>query len=589
MDDAGLLIVNGLLQGESPCKVRALTECGCDTRTSGFGGAVGPTMQSAMTQTLRLLRLLYIGRLTVAVGIFLAALWAWTGASAAVTLTATLGLLLALAVSAIGLWQTGLLRHAPGRSFVYGQVVFDTLFVTAIVHITASAGGPSNFSALYVPVIAVSAMLLPMPGGLVIAGLASVLYIADILWLQPFAVSGGSLLQVALFAIIAGVTAWLGQRLRRTGTALGLAESELRQLRLDTTDILAAIDTGLVTTDALGRLVYMNGAAQKILEMRFDDWVGRPSLDALDRAAPQLGLSIARTLGSEVPVRRLEIRVPRPEGDAFLNVRTTLLEREDEPWVTAVIQDVTEGRRIDDLIRRAERLQAVAELGASLAHEIKNPLASIRSSVEQLAKNRLGADDRTTLSQLVITESDRLSRLLVEFMEFSRLELRRWKVIDLREIAQEAVGLVAQHPDTGLGTRIEFEPPLEPLSVDGDQDLLHRAVFNLVLNGVQHAGPAGRVRIELGRADSFEVPASVSIESPVCLTVEDSGPGIREEDIGRLFDPFFTTRHGGNGLGLAMVHRAIEAHRGAILVDGNSGRGARFTVYLPAHTNGRRN
>jgi two-component system sensor histidine kinase PilS (NtrC family) len=542
-----------------------------------------------MAQTLRLLRLLYIGRLTIAVGIFLAALWAWTDATAAVTMTATLGLLLSLAATGFGLWYTDILRRAPAMNFVYGQVVFDTLFVTAVVHITTTTTGPSNFSALYVPVIAVSALLLPLPGGLLIGGLASILYIGDIFWLQPFGVTGSSLLQVTLFVVIAGVTAWLGGRLRRTGAALGVAESELRQLRLDTTDILAAIDTGLVTTDADGNLMYMNGAAQKILEMRYEDWRGRPVLDALDRSAPQLGTSVARTAATEVALRRLEIRVPRPEGDAFLNVRTTLLERAEEPWVTAVIQDVTENRRIDDLIRRAERLQAIAELGASLAHEIKNPLASIRSSVEQLAKNRLGASDRLVLNRLVMKESDRLSRLLVEFMEFSRLELRRWKVLDLREIAQEAVGLVVQHPDTGLGTSIEFEPPKEPLSIDGDQDLLHRAVFNLVLNGVQHAGPTGRVRIELGRADTFEIPASVPIESPVRLTVEDSGPGIREEDVGRLFDPFFTTRNGGNGLGLAMVHRAIEAHRGAILVDGNAGRGARFTVYLPAHSNGRRN
>jgi two-component system sensor histidine kinase PilS (NtrC family) len=542
-----------------------------------------------MAQTLRLLRLLYIGRVTIAVGIFLAALWAWKDASAAVTLTATLGLLGSLCVSGFGFWHTELERRTPDRNFIYSQVLFDTLFITAVVHITTTATGPSNLSALYIPVIAVTSLLLPMPGGLLIAGLASILYIADILWLQPFGVMAASLLHVALFVIIAGVTAALGGRLRRTGAALGVAESELRQLRLDTGDILAAIDTGLVTTDAGGNLMYMNGAAQKILEMRFDDWRGRPVLDALDRAAPQLGTSVARTASTEVALRRLEIRVPRPEGDAFLNVRTTLLERGDEPWVTAVIQDITENRRIDDLIRRAERLQSIAELGASLAHEIKNPLASIRSSVEQLSKNRVGVGDRAILSRLVMTESDRLSRLLTEFMEFSRLELRRWKKLDLRDIAQEAVGLVAQHPDTGLGTCIEFDPPLEPLSIDGDQDLLHRAVFNLVLNGVQHAGPTGRVRIELGRADTFEVPASVPIESPVRLTVEDSGPGIREEDLGRLFDPFFTTRNGGNGLGLALVHRAIEAHSGAILVDGNGGRGARFTIYLPAHTNGRRN
>jgi two-component system sensor histidine kinase PilS (NtrC family) len=542
-----------------------------------------------MTQTLRLLRLLYVGRLTVAVAVFAAAVWAWTDSPAAVTLTATLALLLSLAFSGVSFWYSEILVRRPGRNFLYFQVLFDTLLVTAIVHITPVNNAPSMFSALYVPVIAAAALLLPMPGGLLIGALASILYIADMLWLQPFGVLLESLLQVALFVVIAAVTAMLGHRLRRTGTALGMAESELRQLRLDTSDILAAIDTGLVTVDGEGKLMYMNDAAQTILELPSESWRGRPVIEALDRSAPQLGTTIARTSRTGTPIRRLEIRVPRPEGDMYLAVRTTLLERPDSPWSTAVIQDVTEHRQIDDLIRRAERLQAIAELGASLAHEIKNPLASIRSSIEQLARNRLGPGDRDTLQRLIMAESDRLSRLLAEFMEFSRLELRRWKKIDLREIATEAVGLVAQHPDTGTGMSIELDTPQEPLTVDGDQDLLHRAVFNLVLNGVQHAGPTGRVRVELGRADTFEVPASVPIESPVRLTVEDSGPGIREEDIGRLFDPFFTTRNGGNGLGLAMVHRAIEAHRGAILVDGNVGRGARFTVYLPAHTNGRRN
>jgi len=542
-----------------------------------------------MTHTLRLLRMLYVGRLTIAVGIFIAAVWAWTGAPADVTLTATLGVVLSLLFSGFSFWYTEILGRRPGRNFLYLQVLFDTVLVTAIVHITSVNNAPSDFSALYIPVIAVAALLLPMPGGLLIGGLASLLYVADMLWLQTFGVSVESLLQVALFVVIAAVTALLGHRLRRAGTALGMAESELRQLRLDASDILSAIDTGLVTVDEEGKLMYMNEAAQSILEMRIDDWRGRPVIDALDRSAPQLGTTIARTARTGMAIRRLEIRVTRPEGDLYLAVRTTLLERPESPWTTAVIQDVTEHRQIDDLIRRAERLQAIAELGASLAHEIKNPLASIRSSIEQLSRNRLNPGDRDTLHRLILAESDRLSRLLVEFMEFSRLELRRWKKLDLREIASEAVGLVAQHPDTGAGMRIELESPTEPLTVDGDQDLLHRAVFNLVLNGVQHAGPTGRVRVELGRADDLEVPASVPIESPVRITVEDSGPGIREEDIGRLFDPFFTTRNGGNGLGLAMVHRAIEAHRGAILVDGNVGRGARFTVYLPAHTNGRRN
>jgi two-component system sensor histidine kinase PilS (NtrC family) len=289
-----------------------------------------------------------------------------------------------------------------------------------------------------------------------------------------------------------------------------------------------------------------------------------------------------------LPIRRHEIRRPSPEGERTLGMRTTVLERKgQQPWVTSVMQDITESKEIEELIRRAERLQAIAELGASLAHEIKNPLASIRSAVEQLAGNRIGEADRTTLRRLVLSESDRLTRLLSEFMEFNRVELRRWNRLDLREIVAEAVGLAAQHPDAGAGASIEYQRPAEPVMVEGDQDLLHRAVFNLILNGVQHAGHRGRVRIELDKVPQPELPASVAVESPVRVTVHDSGPGIPVEDIPRLFDPFFTTRRGGNGLGLAMVHRAVEAHRGAILVDGNPGSGARFTVYLPAQ-NGRR-
>lgn len=544
-----------------------------------------------MARTLRLLRWLYIGRLTIAAGIFAAALWAWSGVPADVSLVATLALLVSIGITAASFWYTDVLRRRPRTGFLYGQILFDAVLVTAIVHITTVSDTPSDFSPLYILVIAAGSLVLPLPGGFLVGAAASVLYLGDLIWLQPFTLSGAWLLQAGLFVVIAAATALLGHRLHRADAALGVAKTELRQLRLDTNDILAAIDTGLVTVDGDGRLMHMNLAAEEILLLKQGDWRGRPVLDALERQAPSLGTVIERTGRSRIPVRRQEIRVNRAQGEVFLHVRTTVLEHPDRPWVTAVIQDVTEQQEIDDLIRRAERLQAVAELGATLAHEIKNPLAAIRSAVEQLGGNRLVNRDRQTLHRLVISESDRLSRLLVEFMEFSRLELRRWSPLDLGAIAAEAIGLVAQHPDTGAGTVIEYVPPAEPVIVHGDQDLLHRAVFNLVLNGVQHAGPTGRVRVEIGKAEPFDgaSPTAVAIEAPVRITVQDSGPGISEEDVARLFDPFFTTRHGGNGLGLAMVHRAVEAHRGAILVDGNAGNGARFTVYLPTREGGRRN
>jgi len=541
-----------------------------------------------MPRTLRLLRWLYAGRLIVASAIYAAALWAWVDAPPDTTLIASLGLLLSFFVTAACLWYTEVLGRMPGRAFLYANIIFDTLLVTAVVHVTTVGDLPSDFSPLYVLVIAAASVLLPLPGGLLIGALASILYVSDMLWFQPYAVSLATLQQCAVFVVIASVTAMLGHKLRQSNTALGELESELRQLRLDLKDILAAIDTGLVTVDQNGRLLHMNPAAEELLLLRGDEWRGRIILDELDRSTPGLGPAVERTARTGNPERRVEIRANRPEGDLYFNVRTTILARPDGPCVVAVIQDTTEARQIDDLIRRAERLQAVAELGASLAHEIKNPLASIRSSVEQLANDRINGADRTTLRRLILTESDRLTRMLSEFMEFSKIELRRWRTLDLRVVTSDAIGLVAQHPDTGSGTEIEFAVPEDPVIVDGDQDLLHRAVFNLLLNGVQHAGPSGRVKVELGRVESLDLPTGVGVQAPISLSVQDSGPGIPESDVGRLFDPFFTTRNGGSGLGLAMVHRAIEAHRGAILVDNQSGHGARFTIYLPAHS-GRRN
>jgi two-component system sensor histidine kinase PilS (NtrC family) len=528
----------------------------------------------------RLLRWLYLGRLTLAAGIFGGALFTWQRTTPATTLLATLTLLLSLGSVLAGLWWTQ--RRVPGKPFLYLQVIFDTLLITAIVHMTAQAG-TSPFAPLYILNIAAGALLLPLPGGVLVGALASALYFADAMWLQSGVPTISVVLQIGVFALMALATGMLGDRLRRTGAALGAAESELRQLRLDTSEILATIDTGLITVDGAGRLVQANDAALGILNLRRDDWPEDEVLDALDRKVAGLGAMLRRTAATRVPVRRSELRMRRTDGDHYIGVRTTVLEREGVPWVTAVLQDITESKQVEDLIRRAERLQAVAELGASLAHEIKNPLASIRSASEQLAQDRISVEDRGVLRKLVVAESERLSRLLSEFMEFSRVELRRWNPLDLRDVTREAVDLVQQHPDAARGIGIEVSVPEDPLVVDGDEDLLHRAIFNLVLNAVQHSTNGGPVQIELGRAFASDVPPSVHLEAPIRLSVRDSGPGIPQEEVAHLFDPFYTRREGGTGLGLAMVHRAVEAHSGAIMVDGDPGNGACFTVYLPAH------
>jgi two-component system sensor histidine kinase PilS (NtrC family) len=537
---------------------------------------------SAMVRTQLLLRWLYTGRLVLVAAIFLAALVNWRVTPYAVdTLLATVALLSALAMTAFGVWWLEIRGRGPGRNFLYLQVLYDTVLVTAVVFITGSDMSP--FAPLYILVITAAALLLPLPGGMLIGALSALLFLVNVLVVVDGTPTREVFLRIALFGVMAVVTATVGDRLRRTGTALGAIESELRQLRLDTNEMLAAIDTGLVTVDGAGRLTYMNQAATQLLGLNVNAWDGRPVLEELDRAAPGLGTLVRRTAATRVAVGRFEIRRAGALGDRYIGVRTTVLEREGMPWVTAVLQDITETKQIEDLIRRAERLQAVAELGASLAHEIKNPLASIRSAVELMSGERLQSDDRDKLRRLVVGESERLSRLLAEFMEFSRVEMRKWAEVDLAHIAGDAVELAMRHPDRRGQTRIDFVRPGVPALVDGDQDLLHRAVFNLLLNAVQHTGETGTVTVAVDRP-AEDLPPSVQMSAPVRLTVSDTGPGIREEDIPRMFDPFFTTRTGGTGLGLALVHRAVEAHRGAILVDSNRNGGARFTIYLPAHT-----
>ena len=223
----------------------------------------------------------------------------------------------------------------------------------------------------------------------------------------------------------------------------------------------------------------------------------------------------------------------------------------------------------------------MAELSASLAHEIKNPLASIRSAVEQFDNPNLRSEDRAVLQRLVLAESDRLSRLLTEFLDFSVMRLGTPAKVDFSRVVRQAIELVKQHPDFGEGIHIAEHGLEGRLILPGDADLLHRLVSNLILNAVQFSGPRGTVRISLeNHADKDPVPGA-DVLQPVCLSVQDSGPGIPPEDVERIFAPFFTTRKGGSGLGLAVVHRAVEAHGGTVYAEEVPAGGTRFVVLLP--------
>jgi two-component system sensor histidine kinase PilS (NtrC family) len=540
----------------------------------------GSSRASAIPTPQSLLRSVYVGRLCVATAIYLSAALKFNAAGPLDVLVTSLLLVTTLAVDIASYWHTNVRGRSPGLTFLYAQAIFDVALITTVVHIT---GGPqSDFSSLYVPLIAVTAVLMPPTSTALVTMLVGIVYFGDVFFGHHTTMTPEIGIQLTVFAMVATVTAYFSSRVSVMGAEREALAGELRQVRLEAADVLRNIPTGVVTVDSDGRLLYCNPAAEQILGFRERDWRSRPITPEFARIAPEFWAAVTATARRGVRAMRVEATVRRPDRTFPIGVTTTTLDvgPDTTPRVTAIFTDISDSKRLEELHLRAERLEAVAELSSSLAHEIKNPLASIRSSVEQLGRAKRATPDDKFLAGLIIRESDRLSRLLSEFLDFSRVRVTECRPVDLHAVAAAAIRMVRQHPDCPPEARLELEG--EVTAMEGDEDLLHRVVSNLLLNAVQAAGAGARVTVRTGRAAAQEVPGGAAIDNPVSLRVTDNGPGIPETVRARLFEPFVTGRTGGTGLGLAIVQRAVEAHRGLVLVDTTEQRGTTFIVYFPA-------
>ena len=531
----------------------------------------------------RLVRWVYVGRLSLATAIFLAAVLAAQGPDTdeRKIVIAMLAFVATLAATGLSVLYSGFYRRPLRNAFFYIQAVFDLLLVTSVVHVTAANGTPSQFAALYILVIATSSLLLPVGGGLLVALVGNVLYVADAAWVigAPFTIAVW--LQLAVFAVVALGSAFLSAKVKELSAG---TEAELARVRLEAADILHNIRSGILTIDSGGHLLYANPMAEQLLAIDLEKMRGQPLLDRLRSVAPELALALEKSVRDRLRTTRGEGMIAVAGKRLSIGVTTTYTDGGDglrtDRTATAIFQDISDHKRMEVLRLRAERLEGVAELSASLAHEIRNPLASIRSAVEQLSRSPFSGPDEQTLARLVMRESDRLSRLLSEFLDFARVRVTRTQPIDLAILARSAVRLAAANDTKPGGVRVLCDADRDEFIVEGDEDLLHRAVFNLLLNAIQASPEGGEVEVEVGPALPEHLAGTQFEYRAATLSVSDSGPGIPLENRDKLFDPFFTTKPGGSGLGLAVVHRAIEAHRGLVFLD-SSPSGTRFTVVLP--------
>src|SRR6266705_1344978 len=357
---------------------------------------------STIPTATELLRLVYVGRMCLAIAIYVTAALKIRVAAPLDILVTSLLLVGAASITSASYWHTHFRRRLPGPTFLYLQALFDVLLITAVVHITG--GAESDLASLYVILIAVTALLMPPANAGLVTLFAGLVYVADVFWGHSAGVTAGIWIQLGVFMLVAIVTAYVASRVNVMGAEREALAAEVRQVQLEADDVLRNLRTGVLTVDADGRLLYANPASEEILGFRAREWLGKSVMPEFARLAPEFWAAVTSTARRGVRLMRVEATVHRPDRAFPIGVTTTTLDGPvgARPRVSAIFTDISDSKRLEELHLRAERLEAVAELSSSLAHEIKNPLASIRSSVEQLGRSSRANPDEKFLANLVL-------------------------------------------------------------------------------------------------------------------------------------------------------------------------------------------
>lgn len=502
----------------------------------------------------------------------------------------------AFAFLATALYGLLLPRVRLTQGFAGLNVAADIAIVSSLVHF--SGGADSVFAFLYVVVALYAALLFDRRGAMISAGLGILSY-GVVLSLSRFgpAEPGGAVSLRVLLAVwslhggamvvVALLGSFLAVELRRAGEALRQRTTDLEELAHLHRRTVDSLMSGLLTTDREGRVTSFNPEAERITGLEARRALGR-DVESVLPGLRQLGM-LAETGGAGHNRARTAYRNAR--GDSLhLGVGAYILgDEEGRPSGHVVIfQDVTEVVAMEQELRRSERLAAVGELSASIAHEIRNPLAAISGSIQMLRREAEvlgGAASAARLMEIVLRETDRLNLLITDFLAYARPGPFEIGPVRLAGVVDDLLEIFAGAAPEGV--RIEVDLPSD-LSLRGDAAQLRQVLWNLVLNACQAMPQGGVVGISAaavppppqggagGRRNGEEEKVAW-----VEIRVRDQGAGIPPEVLEHIFDPFFTTKPEGSGLGLATVHRIVEEHGGSIQLESSVGTGTVVGVRLP--------
>lgn len=474
----------------------------------------------------------------------------------------------------------------PSRGLnVMLQIVGDLLVETLLVYFTGGLDSP--FSFLYLVSIITASMLLYRRGGLLAASGAVILYgvLVDLLYYRVLPMPSQSLpidwtasrLYFNMAANFSGfyatalLTSYLSEQLQRTALELDANRQNLAELRALNQNVVESIPSGLITLSSFGTASFVNPAGSHILQLE--------PLAILGRHVTELGFfdfeswNVAREELSAGQVVRKEIDnvtvadAPRSIGFAVSSLST--LEGKAAGY-TLIFQDLTEMKKLEAELRLKDRMAAVGELSAGIAHEIRNPLAAIAGSVQVLKGSKSLTHQEQRLMSIVLKESERLNKSISDFLRFVRPQERRALSYDVAANLDETLDLLQNSSELQKSHEIRREIAPPSFHLVGDADQIRQVFWNLARNAVQ-AMPQGGV---------LTVRTTID-DDAYRITFSDNGRGMSSVDLSRLFQPFRTNFPTGTGLGMAISYRIVQEHGGKIEVTSIEGAGSAITISLP--------
>ncbi|MBN2071434.1 MAG: PAS domain S-box protein [Candidatus Krumholzibacteriota bacterium] len=465
-----------------------------------------------------------------------------------------------------------------------------------------SGGASSYFTMLFILPILVGGEFFQVSGGLITAILAASVYFTFSMleisgkivspagsWMQPYSrtIFSNLIVQGYLYSVIFVLTGlvsgYASKYLHKKAMELEDKENEIRQIRFDTDSILMNMSSGLVVADLDGMILTINNAAVEILGMKSAiDYKGK-NVKKVFSNMPHLVHEFIITIDSGLHRKRYEIEVQRTDGSVVpLGISTSTLKDEggEIKGVIAIFQDLTEVDQMREKIRQSDKLAAVGELSAAIAHEVRAPLASICGSIEMLKGELDVSGDNEELMDLIITESDRLDRIITDFLEYARMRKPEMTRTDIVKSIRDIVLLLKHSPNLSHKVLIDVNDNISDEVVYIDDEQIRQVFLNIGLNACEMLDSIGTLKIKVFKVTT-RLRENRDPEECVRIDFHNDGPVIPEDVLPNIFVPFFTTKNGGTGLGLATAARIVESHSGLIKVESRENTGTVFSVILP--------